>query len=101
MIIYIDNYCNLIILLIYKCGVFKGGKNKVVEEFTPGRNETFSRNVRLVMTLPNKIIRNTNFLLKLNIHCASLKHSIFGIVPVSIINPPHSLKLEVSYFLNF
>lgn len=71
---------------------------KVIREFTLGRNETFSRDIRIAVTLPNKINQNTNVLLKLNVHCASLKHSIFGVVPVSIVAPPRIFKLEVCLF---
>lgn len=66
----------------------------------PGRNETFSHNIRIAITLPNKINQTTDFLLKLNVHCASLKHSMFGVVPISIIAPPRTLKLEVRVFTN-
>jgi len=62
-----------------------------------GQNETFSRDVRLAVTLPNKIEQNTNVLLKLNVHCTSLRHSLFGVVPVSIVAPPRTLKLEVCF----
>lgn len=61
----------------------------------PSRNETFSRDIHIAITLPNKINQNTDFLLKLNVHCASLKHSMFGVVPVSIVAPPRTFKLEV------
>jgi len=61
----------------------------------PGRNETFSHDIRIAITMPNKVNQNTDFLLKLNVHCASLKHSMFGVVPVSIIAPPRTFKFEV------
>ncbi|XP_060835068.1 uncharacterized protein LOC132918035 [Rhopalosiphum padi] len=73
-----------------------GGKNKIIREFMSARNESFSRNIRIAVTLPNKINQNTDFLLKLNIHCASLKHSMFGVVPISIVAPPRTSKLEVT-----
>ncbi|KAL5243643.1 hypothetical protein ACI65C_011053 [Semiaphis heraclei] len=73
-----------------------GGKIKVIREFMPSRNETFSRDIHIAITLPNKINQNTDFLLKLNVHCASLKHSMFGVVPVSIVAPPRTFKLEVT-----
>lgn len=63
-----------------------------------GRNETFSRDVRLAVTLLNKIQQDTNILLKLNVHCASLKYSMFGVVPISIVAPPRTNKLEVCVF---
>jgi len=66
----------------------------------PGRNETFSRDIRIAVTLPNKINQNTDFLLKLNVYCASLKYSIFGVVPVSIVAPPRPFKLKVRVFIN-
>jgi len=66
----------------------------------PGRNETFSRDIRIVITLPSKINQNTDFLLKLNVHCASLKHSMFGIVPISIVAPPRTFKLEVCVLIS-
>lgn len=65
----------------------------------PDRNETFSRDVRLVMTLPNKFNQNTNVLFKLNVHCASLKHSMFGVVPITIAAPPRIFKFEVFQYL--
>ncbi|VVC24570.1 PKD/REJ-like domain [Cinara cedri] len=80
----------------YLSSKYLGGKDIVIGEFTPGRNETSSRDVRLVVTLPNKSVQNTNFLLKLNIYCASLKHSMFGSIPVPIVAPPHIFKLEVT-----
>jgi len=66
----------------------------------PGRNETFSRDIRIAITLPNKINQNTDFLLKLNVHCASLKHSMFGVVPVSIVAPPRTFKLKVCILIS-
>ncbi|XP_022176658.1 uncharacterized protein LOC111038034 isoform X2 [Myzus persicae] len=72
-----------------------GGKMKVIREFMPGRNETFSHDIRIAVTLPNKINQNTDFLLKLNVHCASLKHAMFGVVPISIVAPPRIFKLKV------
>ncbi|KAL4120652.1 hypothetical protein QTP88_013303 [Uroleucon formosanum] len=80
----------------YLTSKYMGGKIKVITEFMPGRNETFSHNIRIAVTLPNKINQTTDFLLKLNVHCASLKHSMFGVVPISIIAPPRTLKLEVT-----
>ncbi|XP_029343154.1 uncharacterized protein LOC100569014 isoform X2 [Acyrthosiphon pisum] len=80
----------------YLTSKYMGGKNKVIREFMPGRNETFSRDIRIAVTLPNKINQNTDYLLKLNVHCASLKHSMFGVVPVSIVAPPRPFKLEVT-----
>ena len=65
----------------------------------PGRNETFAHDIRITITLPNKINQNTEFLLKLNVYCASLKHSMYGIVPVSIVAPPRKFKLEVCVFI--
>jgi len=59
------------------------------------QNETFSRNVRLAVTLPNEVQQNTNVLLKLNVHCTFLRHPLFGVIPVSIVAPPRTLKLEV------
>jgi len=61
----------------------------------PGRNETFSRDVRLVVSLPNKVEPNTKFLLRLNVQCASLKYPMFGVVPVSTVRPPQIFKFEV------
>ncbi|XP_050434452.1 uncharacterized protein LOC126841823 isoform X2 [Adelges cooleyi] len=72
-----------------------GGKVKILEEFTPSRNKTFSRNVRLTMTLPNNVKYNTNYLIKLSILCDSLKHPIFGIIPISIIASPMISELKV------
>lgn len=60
------------------------------------RNETFSRDVRLIMKLPNEFDQSTNFLFKLNVHCVYLKHSMFGIVPISIAAPPRIFKFEVN-----
>lgn len=68
---------------------------KVVREFMARQNETLSRDVRLIVTLPSKIEQNTNLLFKLNAHCASLKQSMIGVVPVSIVAPPRTFELMV------
>lgn len=59
------------------------------------QNGTFSRDVRLIMKLPNEFVQSTTFLFKLNVHCVSLKHSMFGVVPISIVAPPRAFKFDV------
>ncbi|XP_050543471.1 uncharacterized protein LOC126906741 [Daktulosphaira vitifoliae] len=72
-----------------------GGKVKVLEDYKPNRNETFSRNVRFTVTLPNNVKHSAKYLLKLNVYCASLKYPVFGIIPLSIVASPLVSELKV------